>query len=99
MGNAETKPDFKRSVIDLTSQASKLDDNAFWDQFWAATNVQSVKDLFNIITASDIRDLKQNSPSNLSTICYKSVECLRRSRDASCPAADHKKVSSNFNDF
>jgi hypothetical protein len=92
MGNTETKPDFKKAVIELTSQVSKLDDNVFWDQFWATTNVQSVKDVFNIISASDLRDLKQNSPSNLSTICYKAIECLRKSRDASCPPSDHKKV-------
>lgn len=92
MGNTETKMDFKKSVIDLTSRASKLDDSAFWDQFLAATNFQSVKDMFNFITATDIRDLKKNSPSNLSTICCKAIEFLRRSRDASCPALDHKKV-------
>lgn len=71
MGNAESKPDFKKAVIELTTQASKLDDSVFWDQFWATTNVQSAKDLFNVISANEIRDLKQNSPSNLSTICCK----------------------------
>ncbi|KAI6201050.1 hypothetical protein M3Y96_00800100 [Aphelenchoides besseyi] len=92
MGNAETKIDFKKAVIQFTSQTSKVDDPAFWDQLWAAANSQSVKDVFTVVTSNDIRDLKSNSPSNLSKLCYRAVEYLRKSRDAACPAADHKKV-------
>jgi hypothetical protein len=93
MGSAESKLDFKQSVIELTAQASKVDDNTFWERFWTTVNAQSAKDIFTIITAADIRDLKRSSPSNLSTICYKSVEYLRHARDSSCPVADHKKVN------
>lgn len=45
-------------------------DDAFWDQFWsdAATTVQ---DIFALVPAAEIRAVREESPSNLATLCYK----------------------------
>lgn len=92
MGNIEAKPDFKAAVLELTAKHAKVDDGAFWDRFWATANAQTAKDLFAMVSAADIVDLKNNSPSNLATLIYKAVECLQKCRDSSVPAFDHKKV-------
>ena len=96
MGNAETKGDFRKAVIDLTSKQSKIDDTAFWDQFWAAANATTAKDVFSMITAADVRSLRENSPNNLATLCSKAVEYLMKVRNNIVPAAEHKKVCTLF---
>ena len=45
-------------------------DHQFWEQFWAE-NVSSVQDVFALIPAAEIRALREESPSNLATLCYK----------------------------
>ncbi|TRY93317.1 hypothetical protein DNTS_029250 [Danionella cerebrum] len=51
-------------------QPVEATDDAFWDQFWAdpATNVQ---DVFALVPAAEIRAVREESPSNLATLCYK----------------------------
>uniref|UniRef100_A0A914Y1R8 Protein HID1 n=1 Tax=Panagrolaimus superbus TaxID=310955 RepID=A0A914Y1R8_9BILA len=92
MGNAETKGNFRKAVIDLTSKQSKLDDTNFWGQFWSPNSVSSCKDLFDMIPANDIRSLRENSPNNLATLCYKAVDCLIEARDTMVPQAEQRKV-------
>lgn len=92
MGNAETKGNFRKAVIDLTSKQSKLDDTNFWGQFWSPNSVSSCKDLFDMIPANDIRSLRENSPNNLATLCYKAVDCLIEARDAMVPQSEQRKV-------
>uniref|UniRef100_A0A915EFL1 Protein HID1 n=1 Tax=Ditylenchus dipsaci TaxID=166011 RepID=A0A915EFL1_9BILA len=92
MGNAETKVDFRKAVLDLTSKNQKLDDATFWNQFWPSATSPLAKDVFNMIPQADIRALRENSPNNLATLCFKSVDTLIKARDAMCPATDHKKV-------
>ena len=45
-------------------------DDAFWDQFWADT-ATSVQDVFALVPAAEIRAVREESPSNLATLCYK----------------------------
>lgn len=92
MGNAETKVDFRKAVIDLTSKQPKLDDTAFWNQFWPQSSSATANDLFAMIPQTDIRSLRESSPNNFSTLCYKSIQCLMKARDTMCPPAEHKKV-------
>lgn len=50
-------------------------DDAFWDQFWADT-ATSVQDVFALVPAAEIRAVREESPSNLATLCYKvSIRC------------------------
>ncbi|CAD5221855.1 unnamed protein product [Bursaphelenchus xylophilus] len=91
MGNAESRPDFKQAVIELTSKDSTAS-LAFWDQFWVSANAQTPKDVFALITPNQIAELKSQSPTNLATLIHRAVDCLRNARDASVPSTDHKKV-------
>ena len=45
-------------------------DDAVWDQFWADT-APSVQDVFALVPAAEIRAVREESPSNLATLCYK----------------------------
>ncbi|XP_034941825.1 protein HID1 [Chelonus insularis] len=85
MGNADTKLNFRKAVVQLTSKTQVIDanDDNFWDQFWSE-NVSSVQDIFTLIPATEIRLLREEAPSNLATLCYKAVEKLVKAVDSSC---------------
>ncbi|KMQ91436.1 transmembrane protein [Lasius niger] len=85
MGNADTKLNFRKAVVQLTSKTQVIDssDDIFWDQFWSE-NVTNVQDIFTLIPAPEIRILREEAPSNLATLCYKAVEKLVKAVDNSC---------------
>ncbi len=108
MGNTDTKLNFRKAVIQLTTKTAPVDaaDDVFWEQvtissppqlsfssvmlnkclhcqFWT-DSVASVQDVFTLVPAAEIRALREESPSNLATLVYKSVERLVRAADASC---------------
>lgn len=66
-------------------------DEAFWEQFWSES-VQSVQDVFTLIPAAEIRALREESPSNLATLCYKAVEKLVRAAETSCTLQKEQHV-------
>ncbi|TMS36477.1 hypothetical protein L596_003632 [Steinernema carpocapsae] len=90
MGNSESKVDFKQVVAELASKQSRIDDNGFWEQFWSPSNVGSSHDVFDMIPVKEIRTLRNKSPENLATLCYKAVQTIVASRDSM--GGDHKKV-------
>ncbi|KAJ8317846.1 hypothetical protein KUTeg_002937 [Tegillarca granosa] len=77
MGNSDTKLNFRKAVIQLTTKTQPIEanDEAFWEQFWS-DSVTGVQDVFTLIPAAEIRALREESPSNLATLCYKAVEKL-----------------------
>ena len=77
MGNADTKLHFRKAVIQLTTKTQRVDvsDDDFWDQFWS-DSVTTVQDVFTLLPSAEIRALREESPSNLATLCYKGVEKL-----------------------
>ena len=77
MGNADTKLHFRKAVIQLTTKTQPVDvsDDDFWDQFWS-DSVTTVQDVFTLLPSAEIRALREESPSNLATLCYKGVEKL-----------------------
>ena len=94
MGNADTKLHFRKAVIQLTTKTQPVDagDDSFWDQFWSES-VTSVQDVFTLVPSTEIRALREESPSNLATLCYKAVEKLVLAADSSCRTAkDHQQV-------
>ncbi|XP_013912856.1 PREDICTED: protein HID1-like [Thamnophis sirtalis] len=72
MGNADSKLNFRKAVIQLTTKTQPVEatDDVFWDQFWADT-ATSVQDVFALVPAAEIRAVREESPSNLATLCYK----------------------------
>ncbi|XP_023012115.1 protein HID1 [Leptinotarsa decemlineata] len=85
MGNVDTKLNFRKAVVQLTSKSEPIDanDDSFWEQFWSE-NVTHVQDIFTLVPAAEIRQLREDAPSNLATLCYKAVEKLVKAVDNSC---------------
>lgn len=85
MGNVDTKLNFRKAVVQLTSKSEPIDanDESFWEQFWSE-NVSNVQDIFTLVPAAEIRQLREDAPSNLATLCYKAVEKLVKAVDSSC---------------
>ncbi|XP_042895920.1 protein HID1 [Parasteatoda tepidariorum] len=85
MGNTDTKLNFRKAVIQLTTKTQPIEakDDVFWDQFWSEST-QSAQDVFTLIPAAEIRALREESPSNLATLCYKAVEKLVAAADSLC---------------
>ncbi|CAJ0967963.1 unnamed protein product [Ranitomeya imitator] len=69
-------------------------DDAFWDQFWS-DSATSVQDVFALIPAAEIRAVREESPSNLATLCYKAVEKLVAGADSGCHSDNEKQMVLN----
>ncbi|KAK3520427.1 hypothetical protein QTP70_024179 [Hemibagrus guttatus] len=96
MGNTDSKLKFRKAVIQLTTRTQPVEatDDTFWDQFWADT-ATSVQDVFALVPAAEIRALREESPSNLATMCYKAVEKLVQAAESGCPSEREKQVVLN----
>ncbi|XP_024140717.1 protein HID1b [Oryzias melastigma] len=95
MGNSDTKLNFRKAVIQLTTKTQPVEasDDAFWDQFWASTI--SVQDVFALVPAAEIRAVREESPSNLATLCFKAVERLVQCADSGCPSEKERQIVMN----
>ncbi|KPJ07050.1 UPF0663 transmembrane protein C17orf28-like [Papilio machaon] len=78
MGNADTKLNFRKAVVQLTSKTQPIDatDDSFWDQFWSES-VTNIQDVFTLVPGAEIRALREESPNNLATLVYKAVEKMK----------------------
>nr|XP_028572662.1 protein HID1 isoform X2 [Podarcis muralis] len=96
MGNADSKLNFRKAVIQLTTKTQPVEatDDAFWDQFWADT-ATSVQDVFALVPAAEIRAVREESPSNLATLCYKAVEKLVQGAESGCHSDKEKQIVLN----
>ncbi|KAK9883006.1 hypothetical protein WA026_001219 [Henosepilachna vigintioctopunctata] len=96
MGNVDTKLSFRQAVVELTTKSEPIDatDESFWDQFWSE-NVTNVQDIFTLVPAVEIRSLREESPSNLATLCYKAVEKLVKVVDNSCRTQREQQIALN----
>ncbi|XP_072044277.1 protein HID1-like isoform X2 [Amphiura filiformis] len=96
MGGSDSKLNFRKAVVQLTTKTQPVEagDDAFWDQFWADT-VTSVTDVFALIPAAEIRALREESPSNLATLCYKAVEKLVSASESGCSGAKDQQMVLN----
>ena len=59
-------------------------------------SVQSVGDVFTLIQAADIRTLREETPTNLATLCYKAVEKIVHAADNSCRTAIEQRTGKNY---
>ncbi|XP_017838678.1 protein HID1 [Drosophila busckii] len=85
MGNTDSKLNFRKAVVQLTQKNQKIDNNdeQFWEQFWQAHQT-TLEDVFALVTPSEIRQIRNDNPANLATLCYKAVEKLAQAVDSSC---------------
>uniref|UniRef100_A0A8C5N8U1 Protein HID1-like n=1 Tax=Gouania willdenowi TaxID=441366 RepID=A0A8C5N8U1_GOUWI len=79
--------------MSLTHPVEATDD-AFWDQFWTDTTT-TVQDVFALVPAAEIRAVREESPSNLATLCYKAVEKLVQGAESGCPSEKEKQIILN----
>ncbi|CAG0889599.1 unnamed protein product [Darwinula stevensoni] len=91
MGNADSKHSFRNAVIQLTQKRQPVDpsDDAFWEQFWCDQDTIPA-DFFTHVPSTEIRTLREETPSNLATLCYKAVEKLVKAVD-SCSVTTHQE--------
>ncbi|XP_041978813.1 protein HID1 [Aricia agestis] len=96
MGNADTKLNFRKAVVQLTSKSQPVDasDDSFWDQFWSES-VTNVQDVFALVPGAEIRALREESPNNLATLVYKAVEKLAKIVDNSCRTQREQQTALN----
>ena len=73
-------------------------DEAFWSQFWSET-VTCVQDVFALIPAAEIRALREESPSNLATLCYKAVEKLVQAAETGCHSHKEEQTGNHNNKY
>lgn len=94
MGNSDTKLSYRAAIIELTSRhrPAAADDEAFWSQFWHDSHIEAVQDVFALLTAAEIRTLREQSPANLATLCYKAVEQLVKVTDTLCNTVQQQKT-------
>uniref|UniRef100_A0AAQ5Z8X7 HID1 domain containing b n=1 Tax=Amphiprion ocellaris TaxID=80972 RepID=A0AAQ5Z8X7_AMPOC len=96
MGNSDTKLHFRKAVIQLTTRTQPVEasDDVFWDQFWAESST-AMQDVFALVPAAEIRAVREESPSNLATLCYKAVERLVQGADSGCPSEKERQIVVN----
>lgn len=96
MGNSDSKLNYRKAVVQLTTKTQPIDtaDDEFWEQFWCE-NMNSIQDVFTLIPATEIRALREESPSNLATFCYKAVEKLVKSTDTLCNTSAQQQAVLN----
>ncbi|KAG8008858.1 Protein HID1, partial [Nibea albiflora] len=75
-------------------QPVEASDDAFWDQFWADSST-TVQDVFALVPAAEIRAVREESPSNLATLCYKAVERLVQGAESGCPSEKERQIVLN----
>ncbi|XP_022599156.1 protein HID1-like [Seriola dumerili] len=96
MGNTDTKLHFRKAVIQLTTKTQPVEatDDLFWDQFWVDAST-TAQDVFALVPAAEIRAVREESPSNLATLCYKAVERLVQGSDSGCPSERERQIVLN----
>ncbi|XP_078807038.1 protein HID1 isoform X2 [Oryzias latipes] len=82
---------FRKIIADDPVEAT---DDAFWDQFWTDATT-TVQDVFALVPAAEIRAVREESPSNLATLCYKAVEKLVQAAESGCPSERERQVVLN----
>uniref|UniRef100_A0A8C2CVX2 HID1 domain containing n=1 Tax=Cyprinus carpio TaxID=7962 RepID=A0A8C2CVX2_CYPCA len=85
---------FFNAIVIIYYNPVEATDDAFWDQFWADT-ATTVQDVFALLPAAEIRAVREESPSNLATLCYKAVEKLVQGAESGCPTEKEKQIVLN----
>lgn len=96
MGSGDSKLHFRKAVIQLTTKTQPVEasDDAFWDQFWCDTYT-TVQDVFALVPAAEIRAVREESPSNLATLCYKAMEKLVQGASRGVPTEKERQIVLN----
>jgi hypothetical protein len=96
MGNSDSKLNFRKAVVQLTSKNQSIDpsDEFFWSQFWSES-ISNIQDIYTLIPSSEIRALREEAPSNLASLCFKLVEKIKECSENSF-ITEKNRMSSNL---
>ena len=56
--------------VSSVSQSVATQDDSFWDRYWSDATL-TPQDYFTLVTAQDIRDLREKASGNLTALCFK----------------------------
>ena len=72
MGNSDSKQRFQQCLEQLSNSGNTMtaSEAATLDQL-CQEHVSSVQEIFSLLPAKDIRNLKDSAPENLSKLCFK----------------------------
>lgn len=95
MGNSDSKLNFRKAIVQLTEKSQRIEaSDPFWEQFWTGHQT-SLEDVFALITPQEIRNIRNDNPANLATLCYKAVEKLATAVDNSCRTQNEQQCVLN----
>uniref|UniRef100_A0A914NRG0 Uncharacterized protein n=1 Tax=Meloidogyne incognita TaxID=6306 RepID=A0A914NRG0_MELIC len=90
MGNTESsKVDFRKLVVEETSRPLTNDDDLDWDKLLP---FNTINDLFNFLSAADVRALRDMHQNALSTLITKVIGYLARLPNSLPAQSDHRKI-------
>ncbi|VDO01311.1 unnamed protein product [Rodentolepis nana] len=96
MGSGQSSLSYRTAFVELTNKTQPIDanNNEFWDQFWC-DGPTKISDMFASVPGSEIRTLREESPGNLATLCYKAVDCLAQIAEDSFPTIQDQQTAIN----
>ncbi|VUZ41805.1 unnamed protein product [Hymenolepis diminuta] len=96
MGSGQSSLSYRTAFVQLRNRTQPIDANndEFWDQFWCDGPTR-ISDMFASVPGSEIRLLREESPGNLATLCYKAVERLAQIAEASFPTTQDQQTAIN----
>uniref|UniRef100_A0A914LQT4 Uncharacterized protein n=1 Tax=Meloidogyne incognita TaxID=6306 RepID=A0A914LQT4_MELIC len=90
MGNTESsKVDFRKLVVEETSKPLTNDEDLDWDKLFP---FNTINDLFNFLSAADVRGLRDMHPNALATLITKVIGYLARLPNSLPAQSDHRKI-------
>lgn len=94
MGTTDSKLSYKQALLELTNQSKPIKSNneEFWSQFWYENHIESINDVFVLLSAREIRHLREDAPSNLTTFCYKAIEQIVKMTDTLCNTSSQHRI-------
>ncbi|VDM23779.1 unnamed protein product [Hydatigera taeniaeformis] len=96
MGSGQSVLNYRSAFVELTNKTQPIDayNDEFWDQFWCGGPTR-ISEMFASVPGSEIRTLREESPGNLATLCYKAVERLAHIAEASFPTTQDQQTAIN----
>uniref|UniRef100_A0AAF5DNA0 HID1 domain-containing protein n=1 Tax=Strongyloides stercoralis TaxID=6248 RepID=A0AAF5DNA0_STRER len=91
MGNTTSKIDFHTAVAEMISSGNVSSSEKFWNHYTLSPTTFTIKEIFANFNGIDIRKLRDESPSNFSSIVYKAINVITKDTQ-NISINDHKKI-------
>ncbi|CDI96759.1 High temperature induced dauer formation protein [Echinococcus multilocularis] len=96
MGSGQSSLSYRTAFVELANKTQPINayNDEFWDQFWCGGPTR-ISDMFASVPGSEIRTLREESPGNLATLCYKAVERLAQLAETSFLTTQDQQIAIN----